>query len=518
MENNTVISQDDIKKKISEIANIDNSSAWSVIDKDVDAGLYLIHHVPEANLSLYGHVRGIVVDIVNKVVVSRAYKHTPTVINNNLKLDSDGSINLVDIDGDIHSLNPQDVKLQTGFEGTLVHVFKHANKVYFGTRKRLNFSRSKWGSSKTFEQMFTELSGPNANDLFDSECSYSPFCHVFIMVYPDLLVASKDNVEDGYLVYLGYQTMDWVSNSPFELSSVETQPKVVNTSDQRQSISDDVLRGIIYKPKQLSLEEANKHLRTGFFDIEDKILNDLDDRMLPGEFIIIYKPDGSLLKVESLGYSWRCGMRNNDPNLYHRFFQLMNGSYLDYSTIDGHKQYNDLYPTMVAYEHAGLSRQLREIGPMSVLPQVKNINSSYLMDRNSRLYNIWLCFFMSVPLNRQYEVINYLNNFYSDRTQVIKWIKDLENSNDVESLDICKRVKDIINAARKFAKNGRTDRRDKFGNLLTFRKLVKDNIRNFLLKEEGTSLYRLIRDMKRWIREQEKEKEVPIVIDFPVIN
>ena len=71
------------------------------------------------------------------------------------------------------------------------------------------------GFSKTFEEMFTQLSGPKGDDLFDSNCQYSPYCHVFIMVYPDLLVASKDSVDDGYLVYLGYQTM-WYNGEEME--------------------------------------------------------------------------------------------------------------------------------------------------------------------------------------------------------------------------------------------------------------------------------------------------------------
>jgi hypothetical protein len=83
--------------------------------------------------------------------------------------------------------------------------------------------------------------------------------------------------------------------------------------------------------------------------------------------------------------------------------------------------------------------------------------------------------------------------------------------NDITDLDLnsfYKRIKDIIEAARKFAKNDNIKRKDRYGNIRPFNRVVKDNIRNFIFKEEGTSLYRIIRDMKKWYKElKEKEQE-----------
>lgn len=500
---NNQTSQSDIKNKICDILNIENSSAWDIIDSDIDAGLYLVHYNNQADPIKYGNIRGIVVDVNNRIVISKSYKYTPTVIKSELTLDEDNKLTLVDTDGFIHPIDLDTCKFQTGFEGAIIRVYKHAGKVYFGTRKRLNFNKSKWGSQKTFEDMYNYLCGPKAEELFDSQCSYSPYCHVFIMAHPDLLVASKDNFDDGYLVYLGSEKMWDNDGTVFNIEMVESEPKVVKVTEQKRSIADEIPRGTIYSPRYLTLEEVNKHLKTGYFEIEENIVKLSDPRLLPGEFIIIYLND-KFIKVESIGYAWRCDMRNNTPNLYCRFFQLVNSSYIDTMTIEGRKSYDNLFPSVAPGKYSDIKDYIQSVGP---IPYMIGIKDLVFPNAISRLNNIWMCYLISVPLHRQSEVVEYLNRFYLERTQLIGWLKNMSTNIDVESLTISPRAKNIILAAKKYVyKNPNVKGRDKYKNINSFGKSVKDNIRNFIYKEDGPSLYRLIRDMKKWNKEQIKQE------------
>lgn len=196
------MSNDDTRTTISAILDIENSAAWEVISSDPDQHLYMVHHKPEADLSKYGNIRGIVVDTNAKTVVCRSYGYTPTVISNELK-PVDNELILTDEMGFNHTLNTEKCLFKTGFEGTLINVFKHNGVVYRTTRKRLDAGKSRWGNSKTFMEMYWSLGGPTDEMLFDPESKFSPYVHSFIIVHPDVLIVSKDNIGEGYLVYLG---------------------------------------------------------------------------------------------------------------------------------------------------------------------------------------------------------------------------------------------------------------------------------------------------------------------------
>jgi hypothetical protein len=163
---------------------------------------------------------------------------------------------------------------------------------------------------------------------------------------------------------------------------------------------------------------------------------------------------------------------------------------------------------------------LEQYGSIAFLPQSVSNNTDYLEDKNCRAYNIWLAFFVSVPLCRQGEAVEFLNRLYKERTEFVTWLKKMEDIPCLEDVKICKRSKDIINTARSFAKNDNSKRKDRYGKIRTFKKIVKENIRNFLLKEEGTSLYRIIRDMKKWNAEQKRlaEQVIAQVEEFNPIN
>lgn len=532
------MSNDDTRKIISKVLDIENSAAWELAASDPEHNLYMVHHKPEANLSEYGQIRGIVVDTVAETIVCRSYGYTPTIVTERVTIqEGDGNVHLIDELGLEHTVNPARSLFKIGFEGTMINVFKHDGVVYRATRKRLDASRSRWGNSKTFMDMYWSLGGPSDDVLFDPDSKYSPYCHTFIIVHPDVLVVSKDNIGDGYLVYLGPKQM-WSTDynacpykqvhkdgSFFEgvtQEEFDTDPRpdagwiddAVHVPQTVSNMMDNVSYAqghAIFAPPNLSFEEVNKHLRFGFyngFEGWDK----LDERMLPGEFVIIHNLDENgattgMLRVESPAYSWRSGMRDNNPNLRHRFFQLVNGSYLRYDTSEGRDRYKNLYPTFTPYEEDSIKKQIFGDGPYVVWPQDPNYyDPENLMSKESRMYNIWLAFLNSVPLHHQKEVVKYLDYLYNKRGELIGWLRSVESRGHIDPTDFSRRVIDIIEAARRFAqqkvKTGMDRARD--GRKLSLKDIVRDNIRNLVMKEEGSSLYRLIREMDRYKKEQEE--------------
>ena len=521
------MSNDDTRRIISKVLNIENSAAWEVISSDPDQNLYMVHHKPEADLTKYGDIRGIVVDTKAETIVSRSYGYTPTVVTNEIP----NSLNLVLTDqmGMPHTLNTGRCLIKTGFEGTVINVFKHNGVVYRTTRKRLDAGKSRWGNSKTFMEMYWSLGGPSDNILFDSQTKYSPYVHTFIIVHPDVLVVSKDNIGNGYLVYLGVKQMwslnydecpykqtnkdgtlmvsedEWEHDQRVNAGWIDETLHVPETVSDLKADTTYLQGGVIYAPPNLSLNEANKHLMFGFYDPFEGF-HQLDQRLLPGEFVIIQQLDetdavSKMFKIESVAYNWRLGMRDNNPNLKHRFFQLINGSYLRYDTAEGKSRYEALYPYLTSYDKESIKAQVKEepyvVWPQGQLPVLKG--------KESLMYNIWLAFLNTVPLHNQRDASSYLDYLYGKRDELIAWLRNLENQGHIDASLFSRRVLDVIEAGRKFAQqrvhNGQD--RDRNGKKLSVKDMTKENIRNLIMKEEGNSLYRLIREMDAYKKEQE---------------
>jgi hypothetical protein len=534
------MSNDELKI-ISEVIGIENSAAWDIVSSDPEHNLYMVHHKPEANLAEYGQIRGVVVDTLAKTVVCRSYGYAPIVETDKITIqEGDMKVHLVDELGYEHVMDPSRMHVKTGFEGTLLHVFKHDGKVYHSTRKRLDPSRSRWGHSITFMEMYWKLGGPKDDELFDPTTYYSPYCHTFIMVHPDVLVASKDNVGEGYLVYLGPKQM-WSLNykeCPYKQKQEDgslfpgvTQEEFDNdprpnagwidpalhvpetVSDMSEATTYEAGR-TIFSPHNLSFEEANRHLMFGFYDPFEGY-TELDKRMLPGEFVVIHYTDEKgavvgMVRVQSTAYNWRLEMRDNNPNLLHRFFQLLNGSYIQYNTEDGQRRYNSLYPVFTPYAKESVQTRIKNDGPFVVWPQDPNFQvGDYLFTREGRMYNIWLAFLNDVPLHSQYEVSHYLDYLYNNRNEVIGWLRQLESRGHLDPTVISSRAINIIETSRRFArdavKQGRNVTAD--GKRLSTKQLIRRNIRNLIMKEEGSSLYRLVKEMNRWKKDMELERQ-----------
>ncbi len=356
--------------------------------------------------------------------------------------------------------------------------------------------------------MYWELGGPKDEELFDPEKLYSPYCHTFIMVHPDVLVCTRDDVGEGFLVYLGPKQMYSLDEEhcPYPLSEIDDNLRVPETTNVLPSEGN--IR--IYAPDPLNLAEANKQLLFGFYDAFEGYEH-YDSRLLPGEFVIVEHLDDygnitQMFRIESLSYNWRSGMRNNNPNVHHRFYELIDSSYLKNRPEDKDR-YCRLFPLLTKYNCDNLKETIEKHG-ITVWYQKFDEELEFPRSRDMKLYNIWQCYLVSVPLHKQKEASEYYENLLKKREELIAWIYWL-SCKKVDPTQFSKRMVDILLKTRKFAQDKikRKENVDtRTGKVKNVDELTRDNIRNFIHKELGASLYRLIREMDKWKAEQ-KEKD-----------
>lgn len=507
------------KKKIAEFLGLEANGPWEIVCESQDQNLVMVHYADNADTNIFGALRGVVVDMNKGNVVCYSYPHATTVTASQLNVvDDDLQLfveNTQNKENTEIKLKMENIKIKMGFEGTLIHIFKHNGTVYHVTRKRLDPSKSRWGNSKTFGEIYTELNGPSDESFFDVNKKYSPYCHTFILSHPDLLVATKCNVGKGFLVYLGPKQMYSVDDScPYPLDEVDVElkiPSTVSTEESRDE-SNGSSSNTYFHPPILSLEEANKHLLFGFyepFENSDK----MDQRLLPGEFIILEDHSTRLMyRIESPAYQWRSTLRNNNPNLLHRFFELLD-------TLNENKNKNSqtnqitqiTFPELTMYKLDSL-QQAVEAGPLIMWPQT--YGASVPEVREAKLYNIWQNFLISVPLHRQPEVVKYYEFYMTRKNDVAEWLCQLSSNPSFRSLEslstFSKRVQDILVKTRTFAED-----RVKKGNNIDPKTRQKKgvefwtqvNIKNFINKELGSSLYRLIKEMDKCKESSHKETQ-----------
>lgn len=475
----------DIKKEIADIVKLPPSDKWDVFDEREEEGLYLIHSIIEPKIQ--GLPRGMVVDVNNKIVVCDSFGFTPTSTLDELTVNttptsSEPCISIVDEYINRHTFSEGKYEMYPAYEGVIVRAFKHNGNVYFSTHKRLDCSRSRWGNSDRFLDMYKRLGGLDGDHLFPKDVITSPFVYQFLLVDKDLLVATQQDIGEGFIVHLKTVKMwDYGDDSPFSPSETGTQH------------FEPVIHDKWISPKSLSLEEANKFLKYGYND---------SDKISFGESVIIYNYDDKgkvidSLRIHSSSYNYRVEMRGNNPNLRHRFYQLMNDA-IKYEDLD------KLVTKYPLFYRKGGRRPLHEIY-VEHNNQHKKLNLNRVDDR---IFLVYASYFRTLPLSQKEEGIKLWTNFKSDRAKVIKWLQNLALNGTSEEIDeLSERSKAIISITSSYAKNRmKTGRnRNKRGNRMTYPQVLSANVYNLILKENGPSLFKLIREMKQLEKEYERK-------------
>src|SRR5579871_1303667 len=239
------------KEEIAKLLNIPVSDEWDIYDQDEKSGIFLIHYnISEgAYMVTYGNFKGTVVDLAEKRIICQSFGYTPTATMNKLEYDQFGILRIIDDYNNLYPIDKDTFSIKRSFEGVVIRVFKYGGEVYYATHKCLHPTRSRWGSSKAFLDMYKDLGGPSDTDLFDTTEESSPYCYIFMIVHPDLLVGSQEDVSSGYIIHLETRKMDW--------STGGTERKL-NVSNKLP-----VTKGTLYQPPRLTLDQANDILNYG---------------------------------------------------------------------------------------------------------------------------------------------------------------------------------------------------------------------------------------------------------------
>lgn len=479
---------DDVTRRAAEILNLTDTHGWSVID--TDNGLAMVHYNDDADMNAHGDLRGLLLDLEVGAVIADSFGYTPTAVASELTA-SDGNLTVRDKDGVNHIFSLEDVVVKRVFEGVVIRVIWHGGKCYRITHRKINPVRSRWGSSKSFISMYEDAGGPSAEQLFDTTKLYSSTCYDFLVVDQSLLVGTRQKVNKPYIVCLTQRTMD-VKRPAEEVAPGRASFVTTN------AIGGAVNESMIHEPKQLSLVEANHHLKFGYYNE----FTSNDSRQLTGEAVIIYTmKDGAIcdiVKVHSPAYEWRVNMRGNNPNITNQFYGLLNSVYGDLKSEEAWDLLKKRLILLPLYDEKSLKDLYESTQGILTIPSGEISREDY-DTRDSRIHLLWMNYVLSLPAPSQGEALNILSRFRNDRNDLIQWIQNIEaNTRNIEDAQLPNRVKGIISSSRRLARS-RVETGSNYSAKGTYMKLptiIKSTIRNLINKENGPSLYSLVREMK----------------------
>ena len=482
---------DELTKKICKVLNLSNNIGWSIVD--TCENLVMIHYNDDADMKEVGHLRGILVDTERECVLADSFGFTPTIVNDSIEF-KNGNLNMIDKEGNGYIFKEDNCVINKLYEGVLIRVIWYNNNCFFLTHKKINPLRSRWGNSKSFLEMYKEANGPTAEQLFDTSKSYSNTCYYFLVVDKQLLVGTRQKVENPYIVFLLKKNLN--------INRDENEYNEGISSFECKEFSNSIVNeSCIIRTQNITTQEANKHLKHGFYN-EFKVQ---DIRQLTGEGVIMYSIENghikNMVRIHSTSYDWRINMRGNNPNINHQFYSLLNSVYADIKhncSIDKIEQKLVLYPLFDVFSLKDFYIKNDSIINLQVL----NKKYAFYKTRKERIHLLWINYVLSLPTHLQGKALNIIDEFQINKNAVIDWIISLELKHKNTSINeqvLPDRVKHIINISRKLS-NDRISRGDNYspnGKIINLPNLIKGTIRNLINKENGTSLYSMIKHMNK---------------------
>ncbi len=437
-----------LKMRLMEVLKLPGLIGWEILD--TVGNLCLVHYTEDADMRVYGHLRGVVVDVKNGIVVASSYGYTSTTVADEIKFDP--QLILKDNDDYVHRFNVENTVIKKVYEGTVMRVIYYEGQVYRIIHKKIRPLKSRWVNTPLFTKMYQDANGPKDHQLFDLNKDYSPFCFVFLIVHPKLLIATKENITKPYVVLLDVKVMYPTDQYP----NMDTELKVVN----------------VLTPEPLSVNEANHFLKYGYYDPVDF----RDPRQGLGESLILYKVTegqvSDIVKVNSTAFDFRLKMRNNDANLYHRFFELAHFVHSNSFESKFVPYLNYSKEQLEEYKRHQLLLWL-DHGPCDSRKQLL-------------LHQVWLNLLLSVPLQLQDEVLGFEEKYLKDREGVISWLVNYHLNNlNLDKSIVGERGVNIITTARNSVLNVK--------DVKIKHERIQKSIRGLIYKEYGSSLYTLVK-------------------------
>ncbi len=493
-------------RKVCSILGIDYTTELKVLDTK---GIHsLIHYDDKANMRDFGDYRGVIIDTESEEIVCKTYGYMPEFEHDKLETKKNSKGEEVLMLNGIGSCTDVTVPFKSsiifrGHEGALINIWKDRKGVVHASgMKKIDCSKSKWGNSLTYLDIYKDLGGPDFDTFFDKD-KVSPFVHTIIISHPDLYNVTKEVathtkiVEDsgsgniqltltnhiesvGYIVYLGAKKMN-INFGAVPAEDVEATPKPIDTVN---NIKDARKERKIYGPVPIDLELANYHLRYGFYkEWKD---DNVTEFLRNGEFLVI----NNKYRILSPAYYWRSRMRAHNHILCNMFRLACHSK--DTRHFD-----DGFFPHLHVQDIEKLGKLINKGTPIQ-----KYSTDTALLDLNNprdRLINIWLCYILAVPIHRQQEVYDCLREYETLLTKGAQQAYDIYYSSEKYScLDKVLRLvqtvqhrDSVINKDVKKYKGARSSN-NKQENLVSVK-----NIRFTLRTMNGKKAYNIIRNMQK---------------------
>jgi hypothetical protein len=477
---------------VAEILNISKDESgkypFKVIDsyKNLALAHYDINYIGETNIdSSIRSIRGVIVDIVSKSIVCKSFGYTPTVI-------SDKIPQVGETITDVHNKTmtfPESFRITPITEGTMIRVWKYEDELMISSHRKINCEKSHWGTSGFFRSLFLKYAGDyDLNKLTENgNVAY------FILMDKDLTISTKFNLgkRDGAIIYIGSSSDSIVENIPLFSNFNNEEFKDKN----------------MFSINEMTIDEANKHLNQGFYDYPGQ---PQDSPLCLGEGVIVsYEVDGErkVMSINSPAYYRRCKMVDNDPNVLHRCYKILNQTYYP-KIVGAEDNYLTLFPpinVMTDEEITNLTSVIID-GPIPG----KLYTEKELIDKNDkashelRLRNALTWYVMSLALPHQIAAFHCIKKLIEERKQVCEMMCrnfDSYSTGVFEGFevkhnpDIFKYIQHRLNNAKDYAKlnsksnNGRNPKASK--------EAILNNVHLGVMRDSGDWLYNIARVLIR---------------------
>lgn len=488
---------DEFQAAICKILDVPDARLFEI--KDVKGDLLLINiseSATSAELKKYGYIHGLVLDMRSRQSVLGSFGHTPVAVADEILVGEDNMLHLTDVTKFKHDLvNDENLSITPVYEGVVVRIIWYGGRAYYMTHKKIDCSKSKWGDSATFLELYEKSGGPAPELLFDTSKQYSRRAYSFMIVDPTLRVGSMLKNTQPCCVFLGMTMLhvdfpvgvdvDELQEKNFESFSVPiqelTEPKVINA-------------------QSMTIEEANRFLKYGFYNMNDV---QIDKRLMPGEAVLIrYSyPDPSTpdfcMRVQSTGFQHRVDMRGDDVNIVHRFYELVE---LVRPAITSQDRWDTICNRLVPlnlFDYVS-TRALIEASPNLpvILSNVKEPTPADYPNVDDRIYLLYLNMLVATPITSRHLILPLIDNYHINRQRVIQWIQHLSKNPNAIAQDktIPVRCLQLINEAYKQADRKIKDGKnfDSNNSKLSKIDLVNLTLISLINVERGPSLYSLI--------------------------
>jgi hypothetical protein len=488
-----------IKGVIAQMLQVPDDSHWGIEDHD-ENGLYLAHYSKGASLHHYGDIRGVVVDPKARIIVANAPPTPILACVNKLQVEEDGNFIIRDDLGIDHKFAPDQVIGQArAFEGVIIRAFKYNKRVYFAGHKKLNCEKSHWAQSPGFLDCYKGANGPKPEELFSPDCDYSPFYYTFLVVHPELIACTKQDVIYPYIVYLGCNN-EWTECPSY--TNVEKEPfyKPKKLTD----VGAKVKWPCMHQPPQRTLLECNQFITQGYYPA---VLHK-DSRLDYGESCIIHYKQGNKVRALTIvgpSFYWRYRMRDGAWRNYTRFLSLITDAMDKCRDEEWVQKYKSKY---IFFRKMSPQQIEKEILRHPIyLDFIKETDDKPYTPKgvDERIVLIWMNYLYHLPTGQREDARTFIQRYNEDKAKLHEWIMHILHTPPVEPPSrrleaILKYIRDTkpeVTSRRGGRRGGRVARENKHHTVASKLKFILDH-------EDGSSFNRLVHEMQTdYVKKQE---------------